>query len=454
MTAPLTTSTITADLPLGEHLRATVRLATPAALAQLGLIAMGVVDTAMVGRLGAAPLAGVALGNSISFAVAVLGMGMLKSLEALVSQAYGAGERRECGAFHRQGIRLALALSLPLASIVVLIGRTLPALGVTAEVAAQSAAYIDVIAASVPMILVYAVHRGFLYGVGQTRPALIAVLMANLVNILCNWLLLFGPVGLPRFGAPGCAAATCFARGAMTLALGWIVRTYPRDSFGLGRTVPLESRRRREIVRIGLPIGLQLQAEIGMFSAVALMMGWLSAEALAAHQIALQLAASTFMITVGIGAAGSIRVGQAVGARSRVGANRAAWVAMGAAAAVMVTSASTFLAIPGVLMRLFTPDAAVIRRGRTLLRIAGLFQIADGLQAAGAGCLRGASDTRWPLIAHLVGSAGIGLPCAYLFAFVAGYQAPGLWWGLTLGLIISAALIIYRLLSGAWYRQS
>lgn len=445
--------------PYSVHLRKTLRLAVPASLAQLGMMLMGVVDTAMVGRLGAAPLAAVALGSSLYFAFAVAAMGLLSALDPMVSQAYGAGDRRECGAVLQVGVRLAIWLALPLALCTIGVSALLGPLGVSSAVAQGAAGYMRVLAFGAPLLLVFWVERAFLQGLGRTRPALVAAVVANIANIALNWVLIYGNLGFPALGELGCAISTVVCRSSMALVLMWLIygRSAGLDEFSVRRMQSGAAAwrpdwsRLRKIWRVGAPISGHMVSEVGMFSAVALMMGWLGPNEMAAHQIALQLAACTFMLTMGLGIAGGIRVGHASGAGERSEASRAAWVAVYGAALMMFGAAVMFVLIPERLASLFTSDPVVRDGAAALLRIAAWFQLADGVQGVAAGCLRGAGDTAYPMRVHVVTSFVVGLPLAIFLAFGMGLGAAGLWWGLTAGLCCAGAMLVWRLYSGRWW---
>jgi MATE family multidrug resistance protein len=339
---------------------------------------------------------------------------------------------------------LAVLLCAPLALVLWHIRGLLDLLGQQPAVAARSAAYIRAVVPGLPAFLLYATLRRTLQAMSLMRPAVVAMIIANVANVLGNYALIYGHWGAPALGVVGSGIATSISRWVMLLAIIVAARHILRPYTGQLVRLPFRLRSLLQPLRIGLPIGVQSSLEIWMFTAVALMMGHLGARELAAHQISLNLAAIAFMVPLGLSGAASTRVGNAIGRRDMPSARRAALVCLLLGGGVMTISALAFWLIPGILSRLYTPDTAVIALASMLLPIAALFQVFDGLQVVGSGVLRGAADTRAPAAMALVGFWLIGLPLAYLLAFRAGAGPRGLWLGLTLGLASVAILILVR----------
>lgn len=428
-----------------EEIRKVTHLALPIVLIQVGMMAMGTVDTMMLGRLSEHALASGALGNTFSFALLVPAMGLLFALDPLISQAWGAGERERVAAHFQRGLVLAALVSLPLSLVMWDASWILVLFRQNAEVIPDGAAYIrGLIFGNLPF-LAFIVLRQTLTAMGGLWRALWAILVANLANVGANWLLIFGHGGFPELGVLGSAYATAISRWLMVAVL----------FLGSWRTLaPFLVRLRGElkdfeaygrVFRIGLPIGALLSLEMWLFSAVALIMGSLGATELAAHQIALNLAAMSFQIPVGVAGAAAARVGLAIGRGDAAGARLSARVCLALGAGVMSLSAAAFAFLPGFLARLYTPDVDVLALATALIPIAALFQVFDGLQVVGSGILRGAADTRIPAVIGLVGYWGIGLPLGYVLAFQRGFGPPGLWWGLTLALATVAILLVLRI---------
>lgn len=420
----------------------TLRLAAPIIVSQLAQVSLGFVDTVMVGRLGPEALAAVALGAAPFFAIALVFLGITLATEPLVSQAHGAGDTARVMRSVRSGLWTALLLSAPAMLLLrgVAWGLAWPPLGQAPATAAVAREYLEALSWGLPGFLVFGALRSFCEGI--SRPAAVtAIAIASVgVNVVANTALIFGRWGAPALGAVGAGYASAIASTFTAGALAAFVAMRP--AFARYRVLRLgrpHGPTLREILRVGVPMGGSFLVEAGLFSVTALLMGRLGATALAAHQIALQCASVTFMMALGTGLAGSVRVGQAAGRGDIAGVRRAGVVAMGLAVGFMAVSAVAFRAAPGAIIGLYVdPDAptnaAVVALATQLLAIAGVFQVFDGLQVASSGALRGLKDTRAAFVVGLVAYWGVGLGTGLALAFGAGRGAPGLWWGLVLGL--------------------
>ncbi len=420
------------------------------------MVLMGLVDTAILGHYHPDALAGAGIGNSLTFAVSCVGLGVLLGLDPLLAQAIGAGEAGRTPRLLRDGLAVAYRLGAILTLIVVAMPYVLGVAGVDAAVAEEARVYTYARAIGVTPFLLQVTLRGFLQAHARTAPLIVAVVVGNLVNALCDWILVFGdaglvdlglpPIGLPALGAIGAAIAT----SAVTIVT---VLYYAAAVRQLTATLPAEPPPARPpgssalaILRVGLPIGLQLGAEVGAFALAAVLAGRLGPTPAAAHQVAIQLASLSFAIALGIGATAAIRVGLAIGAGDHQAARHAGLVSLGLGLVVMTTSAAIFVVAAGPLAGLFTDRLEVIAAAIPLVQIAAVFQLSDGAQAIGAGALRGAGDTRASFIANLVGHYAVGVPIALGLGFAAGMGAPGLWWGLTAGLTGTAVVLVGRFL--------
>jgi MATE family multidrug resistance protein len=437
------------------ELRALLRLSAPLILGYAGNQFMSVVDTAMVGRLGAPSLAGVGIGNGIFFTVSCLGLGAVMGIEAPIAQAFGAGELTRTRRLLWQGVRVAVGISLPLLVILAATPLCLPAFGVDAATAHEARDYLWARALNLVPFLVFSAQRSYLQAHGVTRPIVIASIWGNIANFAGNYVLIYGDgglarlhlprIGLPAFGVAGAAWASTLSATAMTLVLARAVMAT--------RTPPDAQRRRfdralvRTILRLGAPMSAQIVAEVGVFATVGTLAGRLGAEVAAAHQVAITMASVTFCVTLGIGAATSVRVGQHIGVGDTPAARHAATVGLGTSVAFMITAAIGFFSVPALLASGLTNDTAVISAAVPLIRIAAVFEISDGLQAVASGALRGAGDPHAPLWANLVGHWMLGLPVALVLGFGYHWGAPGLWWGLSLGLTAVAVGLIRRFYS-------
>lgn len=422
-----------------DELRALWRLSAPLLLTQLGSMMLGVVDTAIVGRLGEVPLGAVGLGNVLFFTVLVLGFGWMLALDPLVSQALGAGERERAGMLLWQGRYVGLLGAAPLGLLIVGIAASLELFGVDPETVADARPYLFARLAGLAPALLLMASRSFLQAHSVTRPLITSVVIANVINFPLTWLLVFGGAGLPGLGALGAGIASAVAT-VVQLAVLWAA-TSRMD--GTARA-PAEPAVMRRILRLGTPIGLQLVVEVGSFGIVAVLAGNLGTLALGAHNVAMTLISVTFQVAVAVGAAGSVRVGKAIGRGDGPGTRRAGLTAIGSIAVVMGLFSVLFLVLPRGLARTITDEGAVIAATVPLLAVAAAFQLSDGVQAVAAGTLRGAGDTRWPLVANVVGHYGLGVPLGAGLAFALGWGVVGLWWGLAIGLTAVALALTLR----------
>jgi len=444
--------------PSGDQgeLRQLVRLALPLALAQAGHAAMGTVDTAVVGRTGAVQLAGVGLGNGIFFAIAFLGIGILIGADPLISQAVGARDPVRARRLYWQAVYTALAASVLLAVPILAATRVLVPLGIPPQVAESATRFMLWRLPGLAPLLLFFAARSYLQAVGHARWLLWVVLGANVLNLLGDLLFVFGGHGLPAWtgplrrvpamGAAGSALVTTLATTFELAVLVWVVARV-RLPGGPHRRLhaPLPADLRR-IVRVGVPIGLHFCAEVGVFALAGFLAGLFGAPSLAAHQIALTYGSLTFTFAAGVGNAGSVRVGYAVGARDTPLARRAGLLAFGVGAAFMGCMAVLFLVFPGPLVALMTDSSEVARLAIPLLAVTAVFQVSDGIQGVGAGVLRGAGESHFTFVANLVGHWVIGLPVALLLGFVFRWGVLGIWWGLAAGLSAVGVALLARFL--------
>lgn len=441
------------------EIRALARLSLPISLAQLGYVFLGLVDTAIIGHVSVDDLAATAVGRSIMFGISAVGMGIGSALDPLASQAVGAGQPERAHQALRAGLRASALITLPTILIAFAVTLLLGPLGVDPAILPRVHAYLLGNAPGVFGYLAYLTGKSFLQAHGATRPALVAAFVANVVNAVVCSLLVRGDdallavglpgVGLPRLGALGAGIASSI--GSLLLAA--IVLQAARAFRPVAPPSPLEVPKATAaadpapitlvtVLRLGVPIGFQLLAEIGVFSLVALLAGRLGSTVLSAHQIAVGLASFTFMGALGVGGATAVRVGHAIGAGRSPRQSGLVGLALGAA--VMSVGATTFALIPRHLIALFTTSAEVIEVGAHLLRIASLFALFDGIQAVASGALRGAGDVRFPFLANVAAHWLVGLPIALTLGFGLDLGAPGLWWGLTAGLVTISLLLATR----------
>lgn len=418
-------------------------LAVPVVFAELGWVTMGMVDILIVGPLGPEAIGAVGVGTAVFMGVCIFAMGLLLGLDTLVSQAFGAGNLEDCHRWLVHGVVLAVLLSVPVTALLWWIGASLDSWGLDPRVLALTRPYLDILAWSILPLLLYAAFRRYLQGMGIVRPVMIALVSANIVNALMNWLLIYGRAGFPALGVRGSAWATVFARAAMAgFLLATILYRERRSPAGIFSDLSLRISSFRRLIVLGAPAATQITLEVGVFAAATALAGRLPPVALAAHQIAINYAALTFMVPLGISSAGAVRVGHAVGRRDPRGALRAGWTALLFAVLFMSIAAAIFLLIPRLLLRAFTADAGVLDVGVRLLLVAAVFQLFDGVQGVATGILRGLGDTRTPMLWNLFAHWFVGLPLGYWLCFVGAFGVVGLWWGLSSGLIICGAALL------------
>lgn len=431
---------------ISEELGPTLRLAGPVVLAELGWMAMGTVDTMMVGHVGRDALAGAATGNALFHFVVLLGIGVMLGLDTLIAQAFGAGNLADCDHSLRQGCWLAVLLTPPLMAMTALIPPMMRGWGVTEEVYEQATLYLYAVNWSTLPLLLYAAFRRYLQALTHLRIIMFALLSANLVNAFGNWVLIYGNLGAPAMGAEGSAWATTFSSIYMAGVLIAYTAVRQRALRGPWR---FDMPRVREIVGLGAPAAGQIGLEVGVFSLAAVIAATLSTLSAAAHQIAINTAGLTFMVPLGVSSAGAVRVGHAIGAGDGPRARAAGWSAMIIGVSFMALAGAAMFLVPEAILRIYTSDATLIATGKILLYIAAVFQLFDGLQVVSTGILRGAGDTRTPMWANLGGHWLIGLPVGYWLCFGGGMGVYGLWSGLCIGLITVAVALML-----AWRRRS
>ena len=424
--------------------KALTSIAVPLVIVQVGMMLMGVVDTLMIGRVSPDALAAVALGNLYFFNCIVIPMGTLMALDPLVAQGVGAKDDLAVSRAVQRGLLLSLILGL-LATIAMLpAGPFLRLFRQPVQVIPEATTYIHVSAWSMAPFLTFIVIRQTLQALHRIAPIVWTIVLGNALNAVLNWALIFGHLGAKPMGVAGAAIATVIGRWTMfflLLVVGWkelrpFMHTLDRSTFTW--------RPMSRMLGLGLPIGLQQALEFSAYAAVGLLMGTFGAVQVAAHQVALNLAALSFMVPLGVGAAAAVRVGHAVGAADQARAKRAMRISYVIGAGFMVTTAGIFLLVPEQLARLYSSDAALVAVAAALIPIAGVFQVFDGMQAVGAGVLRGLGDTRVPLIAMLLGYWLIGVPVSLYLAFRTGLGPQGLWWGFVAGLAAVALFLLWR----------
>ena len=431
---------------LSADLRGLIALAVPVATVNLGLMAMGVVDTIMVGHLSPADLAAVALGSLYMMAAAGFGLGTLMALDPVVAQAVGAGDRPGVARGIQRGMILCLLITLATTLLFLPAARVLELLGQPADVVPRAGDYVRVSIAGMLPFFAFVVLRQSLQAMGRMRPIVTVIVAANLLNVVLDWLFVFGHFG-PMRGAAGAALATVIARWGMALGLLAVDWSELRQALMPWRREALATAPLLRMFALGAPIGIQYQLEFGVFGVIALLMGRLGTVPMAAHQIAINIASVTFMVPFGVSGAAAVLVGRAVGAGDPAQARRSARAALACGLGFMVLSALALGLLPRPLAHIYSNDTGVLALAATLIPVAAFFQVFDGLQVVSIGILRGVGDTRTPMIANVLGFWLIGFPVSLWLGFHTGAGAAGLWWGLVAGLAAVAFFMLVRVRS-------
>lgn len=427
------------------------KLAGPIVLTQLGWVAMLTTDAAMIGRLGAVPLAGATLVLMVYFGLYVFAFGVVMATASLASQAYGARRPRLVRRVIRQGLWATILLVVPSIVLMAFTPEILTALRQPPEAVALAGEYIDTLKWSLAPGIAFVVLRNFVSALNRPAFAMWVMLAGVPANALFDYALIFGNFGLPRlelFGAgltTTCVSAVLFA---ILLAVALFARPFRRYNI-LGRFWRPDWDAFRRIFVLGLPIATIMLLEAGFFICAVFLMGWISTATVAAHMIAIQIPHVTFMVPMGLSQAATVRVGHAVGRRDPEGAYRAGWTALVMSLAFMAVTSLVILAIPASLASVFLdesrPDsAAVLALATSFLLFAAIFQAADGVQAVAAGALRGLNDTTVPMALAALCYWAIGFTSAGALAFWGGLEGVGVWIGFVIALVASAIVMTWR----------
>lgn len=441
--------TVAAPLPVRPppgraEARRLLRLAGPVAVAQLATMAMGVVDTLMLGRFDVDALAAASIANVWVFGTLNFATGILFALDPLVSQAHGAGDGRRAALALQRGLVTAGLLSLPLGGLWALCEPVLLATGQVPELAALARPYALVQIPSIPFFLAFVALRQYLQAREHVRPALWVLLGANVANAALNAVLIFGLLGAPRLGIVGAGIATSATRALTCVGLLLWVRGF-RLHEGAWLPWSREALSRAGLWRlfaIGLPVAFQMCLEIWAFLATSLVAGHLGAVALAAHTVVLQASAMTFMVALGIAQGAAVRVGNLLGAGRADDAQHAAWVAIALGAVVMLGAGIALVGLRHGIPRLWTADPGVVAQAAAVLPVVAAFQVFDGAQAVACGVLRGMGRTRPAAVANAVGYWILALPVGGWLALRGGFGLAGIWAGMLLGLALVAASLV------------
>jgi multidrug resistance protein, MATE family len=432
---------------LSTHIRENLKLAVPVMLSNLGHVLMGVSDNVMVGHIDSLSLAAAGLATVAFNVLLLFGIGVSYAITSLVAEA--AGERNELRIILtlRHGLVINFVNGVFLALIVFTGKNMLFHIGQPEEVVVRSIPYLNIIMFSLIPALIFQSFKQFAEGLGNTRIALVVIIAANILNIILNYGLIFGHLGLPAMGLEGAGWATFVSRVFMAIAIGVYVYLHPsfrkyRDGF-----VPRSYNAGlfRKMLSLGIPSGVQFIFEVAAFDFSLVMMGWLGVATQAAHQIVINMASLSYMVTAGLAAAATVRVGYFYGSNESKNVVGAAWSLLWMGLILMFMFAVIFIAGRNILPSLYVHDAEVISIASTLLIIAGLFQLSDGAQVICNGALRGLQDVRIPSLFIFISYWVIGLPLGYWLAFILNFGPNGIWVGLLIGLTLTAMAMFVRL---------
>ncbi len=429
------------------EVRALLRLGGPLIVNNLAIAGMQFADTVMAGQLGADALAAVAVGGSVWFLAFTFFLGLLMAISPIVARLHGSGHDSLIGRYTRQGIYIGIAAGIPLILIgQVVIEPMLIAIGIDPEFRDMTVGYTGAIMYGAPAIFVFLALRFTTEGIGHTRPIMFTSIFALVGNVFLNYVFMFGHFGAPALGAVGCGVASAITMWLIMIALGthMLFSRYYKPLKIFSRLAPLRLSVLKEIIFLGVPIAITITAEAGLFSAVAILMGTRGTSITAAHQIAINFSATTFMIPLALSAATTIRVGQLLGAGDARQARVSGVIGIMLCAAFMCVSAAFLLVFRDAVVGLYTDDVAVKDIAISLLLMAAIFQVADGIQIGSAGALRGYKDTRMPMAINTFAFWVLAFPLAYLAAIT--YQAPPIyiWGGFIIGLGVAAILLSWR----------
>ncbi|KAA5539376.1 MATE family efflux transporter [Adhaeribacter rhizoryzae] len=428
------------------HFRENFFLAYPVVLSQLGHILVSVVDSIMVGRTGTLPLAAASLGNSIFTVVMVFGMGLSLSITPLVAGAHGRNNKKRISLLMINSVLVCSAAGLLLFLSGYLISPLLLHLNQPANVVELAIPYLHILCFSMLPLMVFQGFRQFAEGLSLTKQSMYISIFANALNVVGNYMLIYGKWGAPALGLNGAAISTMLSRVVMAFIMGYfvlnaeILKTYRlrwKRKFISGKHMI-------RIIKLGWPISLQMAFEVGAFSFSAIMIGWLGAKALAAHQIAISIASLTYMMAGGIATAATIRVGNLFGRGQVTEMQKAGYSSLLMAVVFMTSAGLILILLNNFIPHLYVKDPEVIKLAGGLLIIAALFQISDGVQVVGLGALRGLEDVKIPSMISLLAYWVVALPIGYVFGFVLNGGASGIWTGLLFGLTVAAILLFFR----------
>ncbi len=431
---------------LGREGRHTLLLALPMMAGQVSQMLMGVTDTVMVGRVGVIPLAAASFAGAILLVLFIAGLGFQIPISIFASQAHGREDRREAGEVLRHGLSIGLVSGLGVALSGMVLSLFLDRFGQEPGVVREATPYFQIVAWSLLPAMLEQGCKQFSEALGRPWLPMSVMLSAVGLNIFLNWVLIYGNLGAPAMGLTGAGWATLVSRVVSVVVMFvCIVRSgHYRPSLPQKWLAALDFSRIWQMAKLGGPLSLTLMLEVAAFGVAAIMMGWISAKSLAAHQIAMNCAATTFMFPLGLSFAARIRVGHAVGSKEWARLAPIGFSAMGLGLLIMITFSVFLILFNETVAGWFVKDRELVMLAASLMVIAGFFQIFDGLQVIAGGSLNGLADVKVPAFFALISYWGVTLPLAYHLGFRLGWREAGIWWAMAVGLALAATCGVTR----------
>lgn len=428
------------------HFKANIRLATPIIIGQVGQIVVNIADNVMVGRLGAAELASVSLANALFISIIVIGMGISFALPPLVAEAQGQKADRLISSYTKHSLVLNFLFAFIAIPLIELAIPLMSYWGQEPQVVELAGQYLRISAYTLVPFMLFQTFRCYADGSSETVPAMVAMLVGNVINIFCNYMFIYGKWGAPALGVEGAALGTLISRVGMLFLLLFIIykRKHLWKHLQAMDLRTYQSKEFKKLLNLGIPTSLQGFFEISAFGGAAVLAGMISKEVQAAHQIAINLASISFLVCTGLAMAATIRVGNQFGKSNREPLRHAGFSAIMQVAFFMACTAILYIVLREFLPSLYVDNKEVIQIAAALLVWAAIFQIPDGIQVTAIGALRGMQDVRRPTVITFVAYWLFALPVSYFLAFNAGLGAVGIWIGLTIGLTISAFFMVWR----------
>ncbi|MBK6267430.1 MATE family efflux transporter [Marivirga sp. S37H4] len=429
-----------------EHFKRNYLLAYPVVVSQLGHVLVGTADSMMVGRVGTNELAAASVANAVFSVMMMFGIGVSFGLTPLIAQSDGENNPRAGMRFFKHSFVINLVFGILLFSILLFGGYILDLLDQPKEVVELAKPYLVIIGFSMVPFMLFQTAKQFAEGLSMTKEAMYITISANVVNVGLNYVLIFGKLGFEPMGLVGAGWATLISRILMAIVMIIFVRKYERFKvyWSYLKVTVWNSKSFKKLLNLGVPTGFQYIFEVGAFATAAIMIGWMGAIPLAAHQVAINLASISYMMSTGISAAATVRVGNQLGQRDINTMKVAAYTCFLMAIIFMAFTGLIFMVFNEFLPSLYTNDLEVIRIAGSLLIIAALFQLSDGIQVVGLGALRGMGDVKLPTLVTFMAYWAIGLPVGYLLAFYFNLGEKGVWYGLLIGLSVTAVILFLR----------